>query len=85
MLPSLWKCTETLLQAHLSCRGHVSVIEAQRWQLKPARTESELEQLEAAYRILDLYIWLSFRMEAAFTGVLQSLCLLLAIAAVCAR
>ncbi len=69
VLPSPQMCTETLLWALLSCRGHVSVIEAQRWQLKPARTESELEQLEAAYRILDLYIWLSFRMEAAFTGM----------------
>ena len=45
---------------------------AQRWQLKPARTESDLEQLEAAYRILDLYIWLSFRMEAAFSGMHRS-------------
>ena len=64
-LPELHRDTSQTL---LCCRGHVSVIEAQRWQLKPARTESELEQLEAAYRILDLYIWLSFRMEAAFTG-----------------
>lgn len=41
---------------------------AHRRQIRPARSESDLEQLEAAYRILDLYIWLSFRMEAAFTG-----------------
>ena len=56
---------------------------AQRWQIKPARTESDLEQLEAAYRILDLYIWLSFRMEAAFLGLRQALCILLVMAAVC--
>lgn len=54
----------------LCCRGHVDVTKAQRWQVMPARTELDLEQLEAAYRILDLYIWLSFRMEAAFRGAL---------------
>ena len=42
---------------------------AQRCQIRPARSEADLEQLEAAYRILDLYIWLSFRLEDAFTGV----------------
>lgn len=49
--------------------------------MKPARTESDLEQLEAAYRILDLYSWLSFRLEAAFPGVHQGLCMLLGVAA----
>ena len=51
-----------------SCRGHVDVTQAQRWHIAPARSEAELEQLEAAYRVLDLYIWLSFRLEDAFTG-----------------
>ena len=41
---------------------------AQRCQIRPARSEADLEQLEAAYRVLDLYIWLSFRLEDAFTG-----------------
>jgi hypothetical protein len=52
----------------LSCRGRVDVTQAQRWHIAPARSEAELEQLEAAYRVLDLYIWLSFRLEDAFTG-----------------
>ena len=51
-----------------SCRGRVDVTQAQRWHIAPARSEAELEQLEAAYRVLDLYIWLSFRLEDAFTG-----------------
>lgn len=34
----------------------------------PPRDESELAQLEALYRILDLYIWLSWRFRAAFHG-----------------
>ena len=68
---ALWTQNERILKyVRLCCRGHVDVTKAQRWQVKPARTESDLEQLEAAYRILDLYIWLSFRMEAAFTGAL---------------
>lgn len=29
-------------------------------------SELELEQLEALHRIYDLYIWLAFRLEAAF-------------------
>ena len=54
--------------AIISCRGRVDVSQAQRWHIAPARSEAELEQLEAAYRVLDLYIWLSFRLEDAFTG-----------------
>ena len=50
-------------------RGRVEAAKAQRCQLRPARSEGDLEQLEAAYRVLDLYIWLSFRLEDAFTGV----------------
>ena len=46
----------------------MDVTQAQRWHIAPARSEAELEQLEAAYRVLDLYIWLSFRLENAFTG-----------------
>lgn len=52
-------------------RGRVEAAKAQRCQIRPARSEADLEQLEAAYRVLDLYIWLSFRLEDAFTGALD--------------
>lgn len=36
--------------------------------MRPARNEAELAQLEAAYAVLDLYVWLSYRLEDAFPG-----------------
>lgn len=41
---------------------------AQMLPIRPARSEGELAQLEAAYCILDLYVWLSFRLEEGFPG-----------------
>jgi ATP-dependent RNA helicase SUPV3L1/SUV3 len=41
--------------------------------VKPARTEGELAQLEAAYSIYDLYVWLSFRLEDGFPGRMMAM------------
>ena len=34
-----------------------------------ARSELELQQLEAAHRVLDLFVWLAYRMPDAFEGM----------------
>lgn len=41
---------------------------AQSVPVRPARNEAELASLEAAYAVLDLYVWLSHRMEDGFPG-----------------
>ncbi|BDA48563.1 ATP-dependent RNA helicase SUV3L, mitochondrial [Coccomyxa sp. Obi] len=49
-------------------RGTVNVGLAQSVPVRPARNEAELAQLEAAYAVLDLYVWLSYRLEDSFPG-----------------
>ncbi len=41
---------------------------AQSVPVRPARNEAELASLEAAYAVLDLYVWLSHRLEDGFPG-----------------
>ena len=45
-------------------RGRVSPLLALPCPLQPARSEAELQTLEAAHRVLDLYVWLAYRFEA---------------------
>ncbi|KAK9917692.1 hypothetical protein WJX75_007248 [Coccomyxa subellipsoidea] len=49
-------------------RGTANVALAQSVPVRPARNEAELASLEAAYAVLDLYVWLSHRMEDGFPG-----------------
>ena len=49
-------------------RRSVPVALCQKLPIRAARSEAELDALEAAYRIYDLYIWLSFRLEEGFPG-----------------
>ncbi|EFN55101.1 hypothetical protein CHLNCDRAFT_135006 [Chlorella variabilis] len=49
-------------------RGRVSPAAILHGPVHEARSEMELQQLEAAHRVHDLYIWLAFRFDA-FTGV----------------
>ena len=50
------------------CRGTADVALAQSVPVRPARNEAELARLEAAYAVLDLYVWLSYRLEDSFPG-----------------
>jgi hypothetical protein len=51
----------------------VPVALAQALPIRAARSEAELDALEAAYRIYDLYIWLSYRLEEGFPGRVAAL------------
>lgn len=39
----------------------------QNLRVAPASTEADLQQLEAAHRVLELYVWLAHRFEPAFS------------------
>ena len=41
----------------------------QNLRVAPASTEADLQQLEAAHRVLDLYVWLAYRFEPAFSDI----------------
>lgn len=43
----------------------------QNLRVAPASTEADLQQLEAAHRVLELYVWLAYRFELAF-GQIQA-------------
>lgn len=49
-------------------RGSVPAALCRAVPVRPARSEAELDALESAYRVYDLYVWLSYRLEAAFPG-----------------
>lgn len=56
--PTLWH----------TCRGVVTPALVLHPPLAPARSEAELQTLETAYRVLDLYCWLAYRFGDAFMG-----------------
>lgn len=54
-------------------RGTANVALASSVPVRPARNEAELAALEAAYAVLDLYVWLSYRLEDGFPGRVTAL------------
>ena len=63
-----WLAKPVQNSSMLPCRGSVPAALCRAAPVRPARSEAELDALEAAYRVHDLYIWLSYRLEAAFPG-----------------
>ena len=41
----------------------------QNLRVAPAGTEADLQQLEVAHRVLELYVWLAYRFEPAFSDI----------------
>ena len=53
----------------VACRRHVGLGILQNLRVAPASTEADLQQLEAAHRVLELYVWLAYRFEPAFSDI----------------
>lgn len=68
----MWLMLGLMLLAHLPrcscCRRQVPIELVSIPQIDAVCDESDLAELEALHRVYDLYIWLSWRFEAAFTG-----------------
>ncbi len=61
-------CKENVSLRAAGCRGTVTPALIAHPPLALARSEAELQQLEAANRVYELYCWLAYRFEDAFAG-----------------